>query len=252
MSLAYNTNLKNKLTSQCKNCSLSSLCLPLVLKDEDINCLDQIIERKKPLKKGDFLFHQGDPFESIYAVRTGTLKVFNMTDSGEEQITTFYYPGELLGLSGINTKVYPISAKAIETTTVCEIPFYRLEELSNKIPTLKNQLFKIMSRQICDGQQMIVLLGKKNADEKVASLLMNIGLRFKRRGYSGTSFRLSMSRNEISNYLGLAIETVSRVMTRFQKKGLIKANGKEISITNLEEIQKLAGVITEYDNTSNT
>lgn len=250
MSLSHNTKIRSKLTSQCQNCSLSTLCLPISLADDDINRLDQIIERKKPLKKGDILFHQGDTFESIYAVRTGTLKTFNITDSGEEQITGFYCPSELLGLSGIDKNVYPISAKALETTTVCEIPFSRLEELSDNIPTLKNQLFKIMSRKICDDQQMMVLLGKKNADEKVASLLMNLGSRFKRRGYSGVSFRLSMSRGEISNYLGLAIETVSRVMTRFQQKGLIKAQGKEISITNLEEMQKLANMIKDYDNSN--
>lgn len=249
MSLSHNPKIRNQLTSQCKNCSLSALCLPIALEDEDVSRLDQIIERKKTLKKGDVLFQQGESFDSVYAVRTGTLKTFNITDSGEEQITGFYCPSELLGLSGIDQNVYPISAKALEMTTVCEIPFDRLEELSNKIPTLKHQLFKIMSRKICDDQQMMLLLGKKNADEKVASLLMNLGARFKRRGYSGVSFRLAMSRGEISNYLGLAIETVSRVMTRFQQKGLIQAHGKEITILDTEEMSQLAGMIKNYEHT---
>ncbi|SBS33922.1 Transcriptional activator protein Anr [Marinomonas spartinae] len=236
------SRFSSKLSSQCQNCSLSALCLPIALADEDINRLDQIIERKRPLKKGEVLFHQGQPFNSVFAVRTGTLKTFNITSSGEEQITGFYCPSELVGLSGIDDNTYPISAKALETTTVCEIPFSHLENLSSQIPSLKHQVFKVMSRKIGDDQQMMVLLGKKNADEKVASFLLNLSNRFKKRGYSATSFRLSMSRGEVGNYLGLAVETVSRVITRFQKNELIQVDGKEISIIDLPEMQKLVGV----------
>ncbi|MFD1383971.1 fumarate/nitrate reduction transcriptional regulator Fnr [Rhodanobacter aciditrophus] len=240
-----NTRFNSKLTSQCQNCSLSALCLPIALADEDVNRLDQIIERKRPLKKGELLFRQGQEFDSVFAVRTGTLKTFNITNTGEEQITGFYCPSELLGLSGIDNNTYPVSAKALETTTVCEIPFAHLEQLTAQIPSLKHQIFRLMSRKICDDQQMMVLLGKKNADEKVASFLMNLSHRFKKRGYSATSFRLSMSRSEIGNYLGLAVETVSRVMTRFQKNGLIDVDGKEITIVDLPEMEKLVGVVEE-------
>ncbi|MGO3344102.1 MAG: fumarate/nitrate reduction transcriptional regulator Fnr [Marinomonas sp.] len=239
------SRFNSKLTSQCQNCSLSALCLPIALADEDINRLDQIIERKRPLKKGEILFHQGQAFDSVFAVRTGTLKTFNITASGEEQITGFYCPSELVGLSGIDTNTYPITAKALETTTVCEIPFSHLENLTTQIPSLKHQLFRVMSRKISDDQQMMVLLGKKNADEKVASFLLNLSSRFKRRGYSATSFRLAMSRGEVGNYLGLAVETVSRVMTRFQKNKLIEVEGKEISIINLREIESLVGMVED-------
>lgn len=232
----------SKLTSQCQNCSLSALCLPIALADEDINRLDQIIERKRPLKKGEILFHQGQTFDSVFAVRTGTLKTFNITSSGEEQITGFYCPSELVGLSGIDNDTYPITAKALETTTVCEIPFSHLENLTAQIPSLRHQLFRIMSRKISEDQQMMVLLGKKNADEKVASFLLNLSSRFKKRGYSAISFRLAMSRGEVGNYLGLAVETVSRVITRFQKNKLIEVDGKEITITDLAEIQNLVGI----------
>lgn len=239
------SRFNSTLTSQCQNCSLSALCLPIALADEDINKLDQIIERKKPLKKGEFLFRQGDTFNSVYAVRSGTLKTFNITSYGEEQITGFYCPSELVGLSGIDSNKYPVSAKALETTTVCEIPFTHLEDLSVQIPSLRHQLFRIMSRKISDDQKMMVLLGKKNADEKVASFLLNLSNRFKIRGYSATSFRLSMSRGEIGNYLGLAVETVSRVITRFQKSELIHVDGKEIEILNFPEMQKLIGVASD-------
>ncbi|TDO96757.1 fumarate/nitrate reduction transcriptional regulator Fnr [Marinomonas balearica] len=244
---AQANRFNSKLTSQCQNCSLAALCLPIALVDEDVNRLDQIIERKRPLKKGELLFRQGEKFDSVFAVRTGTLKTFNLTGNGEEQITGFYCPSELLGLSGIDNDIYPVSAKALETTTVCEIPFSHLEALSEQIPSLKRQLFKIMSRKICNDQDMMVLLGKKSADEKVASFLINLSDRFKRRGYSATAFRLSMSRGEIGNYLGLAVETVSRVMTRFQKNELIQVEGKEITLINIEDMQKLVGKNEECD-----
>ncbi|GAB3475945.1 fumarate/nitrate reduction transcriptional regulator Fnr [Marinomonas epiphytica] len=245
MSFAGSSKPHNHLHSQCQNCSLSSLCLPIALAGEDISLLEEIIERKKSLKKGEILFQQGESFESIYAVRTGTIKTFKLTDAGEEQITGFYCPSELVGLSGIDKDIYPVSAKALESTAVCEIPFDRLESLSSSIPSLKRQIFKLMSRKICDDQLMMVLLGKKNAEEKVASFLLNLSNRFEQRGYSATSFRLSMSRNEIGNYLGLAVETVSRVITRFHKQGLIKVEGKEIAIIELAKIQKLVGITDE-------
>ncbi|WP_027897257.1 fumarate/nitrate reduction transcriptional regulator Fnr [Zestomonas thermotolerans] len=214
----------------CKDCSLASLCLPLSLNLEDMDALDEIVKRGRPLKKGDFLFRQGDPFDSVFAVRSGTLKTFSLSDDGVEQLTGFHLPSELVGLCGMDSEVYPVSAQALETTSVCEIPFERLDELSAELPQLRRQLMRVMSREIRDDQQMMMLLSKKTADERIATFLVNLSARFRARGYSANQFRLSMSRNEIGNYLGLAVETVSRVFTRFQQNGLISAEGKEIRI----------------------
>ncbi|NLW05043.1 MAG: fumarate/nitrate reduction transcriptional regulator Fnr [Pseudomonadaceae bacterium] len=227
-------------------CSLSSLCLPLSLNLEDIDQLDSIIKRRQPLKKGEHLFRQGDSFDSVYAVRSGSLKNYIMTNDGEEQITNFHLPSELIGLDAIDCASYPVSAKALETTTVCEIPFFRLQELSNELPDLRRQIFSCMSKELRDDKQMMLLLSKKNAEERVATLLTNLSARFRRRGYSQYTFRLPMSRNEIGNYLGLAVETVSRVFTRFQSKQIIAVNGKEIHITNRQELLEVAD-LNDYD-----
>ncbi|OQX34227.1 MAG: transcriptional regulator FNR [Oceanospirillales bacterium LUC14_002_19_P2] len=234
-------NVRQVTHVACRDCSLSQLCLPLALKIEDIDELDRIIKRGRPLKKGEHLFLEGDPFHSVYAVRSGALKTYTATNEGEEQITGFYLPSELVGLSGLDTEAYPVSAQAIETTMVCEIPFDRLEKLSDDYPELRRQLMRVMCRKIREDQQMKLLLSKKNADERIATFLINLASRFRRRGFSSQSFRLSMSRNEMGNYLGLAVETVSRVFTRFQKNSLINANGKEIEITNAMELCALAG-----------
>ncbi|CAD5377061.1 DNA-binding transcriptional dual regulator, global regulator of anaerobic growth [Pseudomonas sp. OF001] len=232
---------RNLPQAHCKECSLAPLCLPLSLNLEDMDALDNIVKRGRPLKKGEFLFRQGDSFNSVFAVRTGALKTFSVTDGGEEQITGFHLPSELVGMSGMDGMAYPVSAQALETTSLCEIPFEKLDELSVQLPQLRRQLMRMMSREIRDDQQMMLLLSKKTADERIATFLVNLSARFRARGYSANQFRLAMSRSEIGNYLGLAVETVSRVFTRFQQNGLLLAEGKEVQILDSVELCSLAG-----------
>ena len=234
--MSESIKLRTTHQAHCKDCSLASLCLPLSLDLKDMDALDDIVKRGRPLKKGEFLFRQGDTFNSVFAVRSGALKTFSLSDAGEEQITGFHLPSELVGLSGMDTELYPVSAQALETTSVCEIPFERLDELSVSLPQLRRQLMRVMSREIRDDQQMMLLLSKKTADERIATFLVNLSARFSARGFSANQFRLAMSRNEIGNHLGLAVETVSRVFTRFQQSKLLEAEGKEVHILSLIHI----------------
>ena len=239
--MAGSIKLHTPHQAHCQDCTLATLCLPLSLNMEDINSLDEIVKRGRPLKKGEFLFRQGDVFDSVFAVRSGALKTFSLSDNGEEQITGFHLPSELVGLSGMDTEAYPVSAQALETTSVCEIPFERLDELSILLPQLRRQLMRVMSREIRDDKQMMLLLSKKTADERIATFLVNLSARFRARGFSPNQFRLAMSRNEIGNYLGLAVETVSRVFTRFQQNQLLEAEGKSVHILDPIELCALAG-----------
>jgi len=239
--MSESIKVRKQPQANCKDCSLSGLCLPLSLNMQDMESLDEIVKRGRPLKKGETLFRQGDPFNSVFAIRSGALRTFSVTDAGEEQITGFHLPSELVGLSGMDTETYPVSAQALETTSVCEIPFERLDELSVLLPQLRRQLMRIMSREIRDDQQMMMLLSKKTADERIATFLINLSARFSARGFSANQFRLPMSRNEIGNYLGLAVETVSRVFTRCQASGLLEAEGKEVKILDSIRLCALAG-----------
>ena len=232
------------LTTVCKNCSLHPLCLPLALSVDQMDSLDAIIKRGRPLQKGEHLFYQGDEFKSVYAVRTGTIKTYTLTNDGEEQITGFHLASELVGLESYDSINHPSSAKALETTNVCEIPIDRLDDLAGKMPELRRQLMRLMSKELRSEQQMMLLLSKKSAEERIASFLINLAARFKRRGFSGTSYRLTMSRADIANYLGLAVETVSRVFTRFQKQNLLEATGsaKDIVIGNFVALTSMASL----------
>lgn len=232
--------LKHAETQHCKDCKLAPLCLPLSLNSEDVTSLNEIIKRDRPLRKGDYLFRQGDLFTSIYAIRSGTLKTSSLNSNGEEHIIGFHLPGELIGFSGMDINAYTSSAQAQETTTVCEIPFDQLEKLSERIPKLRRQLIHIMSREIRDDQKMMRLLAKKNANERLAAFLVNLSLRFHANGYSANQFRLSMTRNEIANYLGIATETACRTFTLLQQQGLIAAQGKCIQIIDTTSLCELS------------
>lgn len=235
----------------CQTCALNSLCLPLSLNDQDMDKLDDIIRRGRPIQKGDILFQQGESFQSVYAVRTGALKTYTLAHGGEEQITGFHLASELIGLSGYDRGTYPLTAKALETTTVCEIPMSQLDILANDMPELRRQLMRNMSGEIRHDQSMMMLLSKKNSEERIASFLIDISERYARRGFSHTHFRLSMSRVDVSNYLGLAVETVSRVFTRFQKNQLIETQGKEITLLDAKTLYQLAGCSFEEKNNGN-
>ena len=226
----------------CGNCRLNSICLPLALESDDIQQLDDIIQRSKPLQKNQHLYREGDDFQSVFAVRSGTLKAYKTTDDGREQVTGFYFPGEILGMDGISNNSHASSAKALETSAVCEIPFTSLEKLSSLMPNLQRHFFQLMSREITDDQQLITLLSKNSADERVAALMLSISTRNARRKLSATQFRLPMSRVDIGNYLGLTVETVSRVFSRMQKMDILQVDNKEIEILDIQGLQNMANM----------
>jgi CRP/FNR family transcriptional regulator len=227
---------------KCQDCSISQLCIPVSLNSEEMGKLDDIIERKKPLHKGDFLFEAGQPLRSIYAVRSGSFKSYTLTESGEEQITGFHLAGDIVGFDGISTMSHRSYAQAMETAMVCEIPFTTLDDLSGKLPKLRHQVMRMMSNEINYDQEMLLMLNKKTAEERLAAFLANLSTRFGERGFSKKEFRLTMTRGEIGNYLGLTVETISRLLSRFQKAEIIKVEGKFITIVNADELFKVASI----------
>jgi len=212
-----------------------------MLAEAEVEHLDSIVERSRPLRKGEQLFSANDAFEAVYAIRSGSLKSYTISEDGIEQITGFHLPGEIVGLDAINDGQHPSFAKALETASICAIPFEKLETLARQMPALQSQLFKVMSQEIREDQELMMLLNKKAADERLAAFMINLSQRFGRRGLSSSAFRLTMTRSDIGNYLGLAVETVSRLLTRFQTNELIAVQDKEISILNVEELSAMAG-----------
>lgn len=229
-----------KFKVSCGSCSLSELCLPWGMNLKDLEQLEKIIKRVRPLQRGEYLFHSGDKFQQIHAVRSGAIKAYKTTEDGNEQILGFYLPGELLGLDAIQNQEHVCTTVALETSSFCSIPFSRLEELCHRLPGLQHQLYRLMSRELSSENESLLLMGKKSAEEKIATFLVNLSTRLHILGYSSREFRLPMSRQEIGNYLGLTVETVSRIFSRLQRDGLIAIDRKLISIVNEEVLHRMS------------
>ena len=224
----------------CKDCSLARLCLPTGIDGENLEALDSLMVRRRPLKRGEHLFYIGSPFKSIFAVRSGSIKSYLPTEDGQEQVTGFYLPGELIGLDMTNRETHPVAARVLETTSLCEIPFSRLHELSSRIPSLQQILVTILARELEHQRELFLILGKKSAEERLAGFLVNLAERCSRRGLSISDFHLSMSRNDIANYLGLAVETVSRLFSRFQEENLLSVQRKHVRVLDRPRLYQLA------------
>jgi len=214
----------------CSNCRLNELCLPIALNNSEISQLDEIVERNRPYKKGDHLYRQKDDFESVYAVRSGSFKSYVLSAGGGSRVTGFYLPGEIIGMEGIASKNYANSTQALEHSSICEIPFTQLEKLSHQLPNLQHHFFAIMGNEIAKDQQVHTLLSSYTAEERTASFLLGLSSRYARVGLSPTRFLLPMTRSDIGEYLGLTVETVSRILTALQRKGFIEVNNREIEL----------------------
>ncbi|WP_218312371.1 fumarate/nitrate reduction transcriptional regulator Fnr [Alteromonas antoniana] len=226
----------SQFSIHCQNCSFSHLCLPVALNKTEIESLDDIIERKKPLQKTEKLVASGDKFTSLYAVRTGSFKSFVSDADGEEQIIGFHFPGDIIGFDALREHKHQSYTQALETAMVCELPYDTLDDMSMKFPKLRHQIMSFMSAEIKQDHDMMMLLNKRTAEERLLYFIAHLSRRFEERGFSARQFNLSMTRNEIGNYLGLTVETISRLLTRFQKEALIQVEGKLITILDFDAI----------------
>jgi CRP/FNR family transcriptional regulator len=227
------------LRSSCSSCSMHQLCLPMGLDESDMQRLDGIIGRRRVPRDG-ILYRIGDKFTSLYAVRVGQFKTYQANPDGAQQITGFQMSGELLGMDAISTDTHQCDAVALEDSEVCEIPFARLEELFGDIPTLLRHFHRIMSKEITREQSVILLLGNMRAEQRFAAFLVNLSSRYAVRGYSATNFQLRMTREDIGNYLGLTIESISRLLSKLKKDGLLAVSNRDLELLDLPALKALA------------
>ena len=227
-----------ELTINCQSCMFSHLCLPVNLNKEELESLDNIVERKRPVRRHDKLVSAGDKFHSLYAVRSGTFKSYITDKNGMEQVTNFHFPGDIIGFDALQDEVHNSCTQALETAMVCEFNYEMLEEVAMEHSKLRKQLMRFMSSEIKHDHQFMMLLSKGSAEGKMLHFISFLSERFDERGFSAMQFNLSMTRGEIGNYLGLTVETISRLLTRFQKEGLIKVEGKLITIIDFDSIKQ--------------
>jgi len=216
---------------------MRELCLPVGLSPDDMKQVDALIGHRVKLKKGESLYRAGDAFVALYATRLGSLKTTVLTEDGREQVSGYHMLGDVVGLDGIGTDRHGCEAVALEDTEMCVLPFERLETLAREVPALQHNLYQFLSREISRDHSVMLLLGSMRAEERLAVFLLNLSDRYRRRGYSSTEFVLRMTREEIGSYLGLTLETVSRLFSRFQEEGLVQVQGRAVKLLDLAALR---------------
>jgi len=227
------------LQAACASCNHREPCLPCGLPESALRALDGIMTQQL-LEAREYLFHPGAPFHSLYVVRSGTIKTVIINEQGMEQVIGFHLPGEIIGLDAIARERHSCFAQTLETTNVCAIPFTLFEELARRIPELAHHLLCLMSSEILEDKELIMMVGAGSAEQRFASFLLSLSSRFRKLGFSAREFNLSMSRKDIANYLGLALETVSRIFSRFHQQGLITVDGKKVWIDDIESLRAIS------------
>jgi CRP/FNR family transcriptional regulator len=220
------------MPTHCSTCNLREVCLPCGLGSADQQRLGDLVYARRRLKRGESLLRGGAPFDSIYAIRSGFFKSSVLLEDGRDQVMGFHMAGEVLGLDGIGTGQHAADLVALEDSEVCVIPYAHLEEAS-----FQRQLHKVMSRELVRDQGVMTLLGTMKAEQRLAAFLLNLSQRFLARGFSASEFHLRMTREEIGSYLGLSLETVSRLFSRFHDDGLIAVQQKHIRILDVASLK---------------
>ena len=234
--------MNQKFEATCASCNLRELCLPGAVCIDDLQRVENIVYARRRVKRGEALFNAGDEFRTVYAIRSGFFKTSVVDGEGREQVTGFFMGGELMGLDGLGTGRYNGAAIALEDSEVCVMPFALIEEMSREVPALQRHLHIVLAREIVRDHGVMMLLGSMRAEERLATFLLNLSKRFLRRGYSASDFHLRMTRDELGSYLGLKLETVSRLFSSFQKDGLIDVQQKHVQIRDIDGLERLLAI----------
>jgi CRP/FNR family transcriptional regulator len=232
-------NMNPKFEVTCSSCNMRELCLPGAVCIDDLQRVENIVYARRRVKRGEALFNAGDEFKALYAIRSGFFKTSVVDGEGREQVTGFFMGGELMGLDGIGAGHYNGAAIALEDSEVCVMPFALIEEISREVPALQRHLHSVLAREIVRDHGVMMLLGSMRAEERLATFLLNLSKRFVRRGYSASDFHLRMTREEIGSYLGLKLETVSRLFSQFQGADLIDVQQKHVRILDIAGLERV-------------
>ncbi len=232
------TPLQRKLEVTCHNCGFSTVCFPRGLTQEEIHQLENVVQRRKVLHKGEYLFRSGDPFHGLIAIKSGMAKLIYHDDQGEEHILQVLLPGELVGFDALSEEKHRCSAQALDTVSYCELPATQIIRICFRIPTLLNEMLKHASEAIGTQRNQTISI-KKPAEQRLAAFLLDLSQRYSFRGFCGDDFNIGLTREELGNHLDLALATVSRTLKQFEKRGWIEIHGRRIRILDREALARL-------------
>jgi CRP/FNR family transcriptional regulator, anaerobic regulatory protein len=221
----------------CSTCAFSAACLEQGFDKSRLRELHVLVQHIGPFAEGEHIFREGDSFEAIAAVRSGTVKTYVNDSEGREQVLGFFFPGEVIGLNAISQSRYPCNAVSLDEVNLCRFSFPNIAALAGRVPGLQQQLFRLLSEDI---GKAALLAGNFSADERMAAFLVSLSRRQAVRGFSPTRLHLSMTRTDIANYLRLASESVSRGFSRLQDAGIVRVERREIEIADPPRLEAMA------------
>ena len=204
----------------------------------DLDAFSEVSFLRRRLKRGETVFHAGDEFGAICAIRSGFFKTATVDHEGHEQVIGFFMRGELFGLDGIGASGYDCTASALEDGEIVVLPFALMQDMALENQAMQRQLHAVLSREITRGHEVMMLLGTMRAEARLASFLVNLSGRLARQGYSSSDFILRMTRRDIGSYLGLKLETVSRLFSEFKKRGLLQVEQKRVRIVDRQGLER--------------
>lgn len=234
------TTLHKKLEVTCHNCGFSTVCFPRGLTREEVSQLESVVERRKVLRKGEFLFRAADPFHGLIAIKSGTAKLIYQDDQGEEHILQVLLPGEVVGFDALADNRYRCSSQALDTVSYCELPAKEISRICFRIPKMLGEMLRHASDALASQRDQTVFI-KKPAEERLAAFLLDLSRRYAFRGFSGEEFSIGLTRQELGNHLDLALATVSRTLKQFEREGWIELEGKRVRILDRNALLRLVG-----------
>jgi CRP/FNR family transcriptional regulator len=225
----------------CAACAMRNCCIPADFDAAETARLETFIQVRRRIRRGQHLFRHGEAAASLFFIRSGFMKTSVVTDDGREQVTGFHMMGDLIGVDAIGGGACASNAIALEDTDVCEIPLAVIGELAHEMPALQRKLHRMIGQEIRRQREAMVMLGTMRAEERIAAFLLDLGQRYQARGFSALRFLLRMSRADIGSYLGLRLETVSRLFSRFQTEGLLRVDSKSVQILDAHQLKCVIG-----------
>ncbi len=235
-------NSINSKSIECHNCAIFPVCFTTVLSEQELRQMDKVIDSRKVVHEDERLFNAGDTFTGVYVIRSGSFKVFSLTKAGDERIVAFYFPGEIMGFDAAETHQHVYYCQALETSSVCKVSLQRLFELAMNIKSLQQQLFKLLSHEAAKGPFINI---NATAEQRLSKFLLYFSQQLQRRGLAHTKIKLTMSRGDIGNYLGLAMETISRLLKKLEVRGVIKVKYRNIELLDIPALQQVEqGIVT--------
>jgi CRP/FNR family transcriptional regulator len=231
--------------TSCEDCSLFNLCFAHDISAEEREEINKILKRQQPIERSDHLFHGGQSAKTVSVVRSGSVKSYQLSHEGDEIVSGFYLPGEILGLDALSSEKHSGFAMALEDSRTCEIPFKDFVTMLQSSPKLNQVMLRLLSEEMAETRELLLVVGRLDARTRVALFLMSMSRRLARRNQDPNQFRLTMDRRDIANYLGLTIETVSRTLSALQREKVIEVRGKLVSVLDRPALEDMAMQVDE-------